>query len=191
MKNGTWLNEPTSWSLQDNGYLEMVTDQGTDFWQETLYGFKRDNGHFLGVTTADAFTAQLRIRGEYTKLYDQAGIMVRVDETRWVKAGVELSDGRAMLSSVLTNGQSDWATSPYENDHRDFWMRATVARGVLRLQVSADGKLWPLVRLAPFPVATSYLVGPMACTPQRSGLSVGFSDFSLGAPLGKELHDLS
>ena len=57
--------------------------------------------------------------------------------------------------------------------------------------VSADGKTWPLVRLAPFPIASSYQVGPMACTPERSGLKIRFSDFQITAPLGKDLHDLS
>ncbi|RZF63634.1 DUF1349 domain-containing protein [Sphingomonas populi] len=189
--DGRWLNEPKSWKVDPAGDLSIVTDTGTDFWRETHYGFTRDSGHFLGFTTGDAFTAQLRIRGQYEKLYDQAGIMVRVDERRWVKAGIELSDGRAMLSSVLTDGKSDWATGPYEHDARDFWMRATVAKGVLRLQVSADGKTWPLARLAPFPVASSYQVGPMACTPERSGLAVQFSDMRITAPLGKDLHDLS
>ncbi|MBO9708686.1 MAG: DUF1349 domain-containing protein [Caulobacter sp.] len=190
LSGGTWLNAPKTWRAADGG-IEAVTDNGTDFWRETHYGFTRDSGHFLGVRTADAFTAQLRIRGDYDKLYDQAGIMVRLDEQRWVKAGIELSDGRAMLSSVLTDGKSDWATGPYEADPKDFWMRATVAKGVLRLQVSADGKTWPLVRLAPFPVASSYLVGPMTCTPERAGLKVLFTDFRLSPPLGKDLHDLT
>jgi regulation of enolase protein 1 (concanavalin A-like superfamily) len=190
-RDGRWLNEPKRWSTDPAGDLALVTDKGTDFWRETHYGFTRDSGHFLGFPTGDAFAAQLRIRGQYEKLYDQAGIMVRVDERRWVKAGIELSDGRAMLSSVLTDGKSDWATGPYEADPRDFWMRATVAKGVLRLQVSADGKVWPLVRLAPFPVAAAYQVGPMACTPERSGLAIRFSDLRITAPLGKDLHDLS
>lgn len=190
-RDGRWLNEPRVWSVDPAGDLSMVTDKGTDFWRETHYGFTRDSGHFLGFTAPAAFTAQLRIRGQYQKLYDQAGIMVRVDERRWVKAGIELSDGRAMLSSVLTDGKSDWATGPYEHDAQDFWMRATVAKGVLRLQVSADGKTWPLVRLAPFPVAASYQVGPMACTPERDGLAVRFSDLRITPPLGKDLHDLS
>jgi regulation of enolase protein 1 (concanavalin A-like superfamily) len=189
--DGRWLNEPKSWSVDEHGELSVATDEGTDFWRSTHYGFIRDSGHFLGFTAPGAFTAQLRIRGNFEKLYDQAGIMVRVDEQRWVKAGIELSDGRAMLSSVLTSGQSDWATGPYEFDARDFWMRATVAKGVLRLQVSADGKTWPLVRLAPFPVASSYLVGPMTCTPQRSGLAIRFSDLRISEPTGKDLHDLS
>jgi regulation of enolase protein 1 (concanavalin A-like superfamily) len=190
-RDGRWLNTPKTWSVDPAGDLSLVTDKGSDFWRETHYGFTRDSGHFLGFPTGDAFTAQLRIRGQYEKLYDQAGIMVRVDERRWVKAGIELSDGRAMLSSVLTDGKSDWSTGPYEADPRDFWMRATVAKGVLRLQVSADGKSWPLVRLAPFPVAARYQVGPMSCTPERSGLTIRFSDLRITAPLGKDLHDLS
>lgn len=189
--DGRWLNEPRSWSVDAAGDLLVVTDKATDFWRETHYGFTRDSGHFLGFRAPAAFTAQLRVRGGYEKLYDQAGIMVRVDERRWVKAGIEISDGRAMLSSVLTDGASDWATGPCEHDARDFWMRVTVAEGVLRLQVSSDGEIWPLVRLAPFPLADLYQVGPMACTPEREGLKIRFSDFSITAPLGKSLHDLS
>ncbi|AMA57641.1 DUF1349 domain-containing protein [Bradyrhizobium sp. CCGE-LA001] len=188
--DGVWLNEPERWTAEGDN-LRIVTDKGTDFWRETHYGFVRDNGHFLGFPTGEAFTASLRVQGDFQALYDQAGIMVRVDAQHWVKAGIELSDGRAMLASVLTNGRSDWATAPYEHDAGDFWVRATVADGVLRLQVSADGKSWPLMRLAPFPAASSYLVGPMACTPERAGLDVVFSNFRLTPPLGKDLHDLS
>lgn len=188
--DGVWLNEPERWTAEGDS-LQIVTDKGTDFWRETHYGFDRDSGHFLGFPTGAAFTADLHIRGDFQVLYDQAGIMVRVDAQHWVKAGIELSDGRAMLASVLTRGRSDWATAPYEHDARDFWVRATVANGVLRLQVSADGKYWPLMRLAPFPTASSYLVGPMACTPERAGLEVVFSTFRLTPPLGKDLHDLS
>jgi len=141
--------------------------------------------------TGEAFTADLRVQGDFRALYDQAGIMVRIDAHHWVKAGIEFSDGRAMLASVLTNGQSDWATAPYEHNANDFWIRATVANGVLRLQVSADSKTWPLMRLAAFPKANSYLAGPMACTPEREGLKVTFSTFRLTRPPGKDLHDLS
>ncbi|WP_234684621.1 DUF1349 domain-containing protein [Bradyrhizobium monzae] len=189
-QDGVWLNEPTRWTAQGDS-LEIVTDKATDFWQKTHYGFCRDSGHFLGFRTAEAFTAELRIQCNYQELYDQAGIMVRIDAEHWIKAGIEFSDGRAMLSSVLTNGQSDWATAPYAHDAGDFRMRVTVAGGVLRLQTSVDGKSWPLVRLAPFPEAQSYRVGPMACTPERKGLPVKFTGFSLKPPLGKDLHDLS
>lgn len=189
-ETGTWLNKPRRCDVIGDA-LQVVTDKGTDFWRETFYGFTRDSGHFLGLHADNRFTAQLRIQGQYEELYDQAGIMIRVDEERWVKAGIELSDGRPMLSTVLTDGQSDWSTGPYDHNPRDFWIRATVEKGVLRLQVSADGKAWPLVRLCPFPIADRYLVGPMTCTPEREGLTVRFSDWQLSPPLGKDLHDLS
>lgn len=186
----TWLNEPAAWRLEGDE-LHVVTDRATDFWRETHYGFTRDTGHFLSVATDGDFTAQLRVRARYRELYDQAGLMVRAADDVWVKAGIELSDGATMIGSVLTVGRSDWATAAYADDPGDLWLRATVAAGVLRLQVSSDGVRWPLMRLSPFPVSPSYRVGPMCCTPERAGLDVVFSGFTHGAPTGRALHDLS
>jgi len=185
-----WLNEPAEWAMEANR-LTVTTDHGTDFWRETHYGFTRDSGHFFGREADGAFTATLRVRARYESLYDQAGIMVRLDGETWIKAGIELSDGEAWLGSVLTLGRSDWATGPFGGDASDIRLRVTLDRGILRLQASSDGSRWPLVRLCPFPVAQRYLVGPMCCTPERAGLKVMFSDFVLTAPLGKALHDLS
>lgn len=185
-----WLNEPADWSLDDEG-LTVATDARTDFWRDTHYGFTRDSGHVFGLHRSGAFTASLRIRARYEQLYDQAGLMVRVDEANWIKAGIELSDGMAFLGSVLTVGRSDWATGLFTGDPADFHLRVTVGDGVVRLQASADGKRWPLVRLAPFPKADRYFVGPMCCTPERAGLNVRFSDFEVTSPLGRDLHDLS
>ncbi|HEV7434870.1 MAG TPA: hypothetical protein VGO22_08380 [Pseudorhizobium sp.] len=36
-----------------------------------------------------------------------------------------------------------------------------------------------------------YLVRPMCCPPERSGLEVRFSEWQLGQALGHDLHDLS
>ena len=184
-----WLNEPARWSATD-ARLDVVTDDRTDFWRQTHYGFTRDTGHFFGAEVVGDFTAALRIRATYEALYDQAGLMVRVDAENWLKAGIELSDGVPMLGSVLTRDFSDWATGRFEGDAADFWLRVTVAKGVVRLQASTDGVRWPLLRLAPFPVSPRYRVGPMCCTPERAGLAVGFSDFSIGPPTSRTLHDL-
>ena len=188
--DSVWLNEPAQWGVA-GGRLRVVTDARTDFWRETHYGFTRDTGHFFGREMVGPFTAQLRVRTRFEGLYDQAGIMVRLDAARWIKAGVEWSDGAPRLASVLTVGRSDWATGPFDGDAGDFWLRVTVAAGVIRVQVSHDGRRWPLLRLAPFPEAAAYQVGPMCCTPERAGLEVGFSDFHAGPALGRELHDLS
>ena len=186
----SWLNEPAVWR-SDGGTLTVTTDRSTDFWRETHYGFTRDTGHFFGFGTAGDFTAEMRIQAQYRELYDQAGLMVRLSDEAWIKAGIELSDGKPTASSVLTLGKSDWATAAYQGDAADFRMRVTVKAGVLRLQLSSDAKLWPLMRLCPFPVAKSYRVGPMCCTPESAGLTVVFSEFHVTEPTQKDLHDLS
>ena len=185
-----WLNEPARWHVGPEG-LALTTGPATDFWRETHYGFTRHSGHVFGREVAGGFTATLRIRANYQALYDQAGIMLLLDKTRWLKAGVEMSDGQAMLASVLTIGRSDWALGSVLEDPSDFWLRATLRDGVLRLQASVDGRRWPLLRLCPFPVEGRCFVGPMACTPERGGLEVRFPHFSVTAPMERELHDLS
>jgi regulation of enolase protein 1 (concanavalin A-like superfamily) len=115
-----WLNEPREWQLHPAG-LTVTTDHGTDFWRETHYGFTRHSGHFFGRDTSRSFTATIRIRARYESLYDQAGIMVRLDDANWIKAGIELSDGQALLSSVLTVGQSDYCFAT-------IWLRVAKAR---------------------------------------------------------------
>ncbi|MBO3759424.1 DUF1349 domain-containing protein [Ciceribacter sp. L1K22] len=190
LKDGRWLNEPTKAKISD-GELFVVTDANTDFWRKTHYGFVRDNGHFYAFETEGDFTAEVRVRAHFDHLYDQAGLMVRLDGRRWVKTGIEFSDGHGLLGSVLTDEVSDWATGRYDGDPSDFRIRVTVESGVLRIQASDDGRTWPLVRLCPFPKADRYLVGPMCCTPERAGLEVRFSEWRLGPALGKDIHDLS
>ena len=187
---GSWLNPPETWSA-DGAQLRVTTDAQTDFWRKTQYGFIRDSGHFFGTETDGDFTAQLHVAAQYSALYDQAGMMVRIDDNHWIKCGVEFSDGQLLLSTVLTADTSDWAVSIAPAMPDGFWLRVTVAQGVIRVQYSLDGQRWPLLRLAPFPVAPRYLAGPMCCTPERGGLEVVFSQFAVGPALLKDLHDLT
>ncbi|GBP06388.1 Regulation of enolase protein 1 [Eumeta japonica] len=50
------------------------------------------------------------VEANFTSLYDQAGVMLLVDEKHWIKSGIEYNDGQPMIGSVLTNQFSDWAT---------------------------------------------------------------------------------
>ncbi|MEB2846736.1 DUF1349 domain-containing protein [Rhizobiales bacterium RZME27] len=182
-------HEPSTWSVC-GGALNVTTDPGTDFWRETHYGFIRDSGHFLGVSASDGFTVQIRVRGEFRNLYDQAGLMVRADDRHWVKAGVEFTDGQAYFSAVVTNEKSDWSLGQAIATS-DFFVRITLAKESIRVQTSTDGKSWPLLRLAPFPTSEACMVGPMTCSPEGGHLVVQFSEFSITPAKTTGLHDLS
>ncbi|XP_050675412.1 uncharacterized protein LOC126972597 [Leptidea sinapis] len=184
-----WLNEPKKWS-RNGETLEITTDNRTDFWQGTWYDFHFNTGHLYGVILQDDFTFEVCIEAKLTTLYDQAGLMIYLDETHWLKAGIEYNDGQPMIGSVLTNGVSDWATGLYTGDPKRFWMRLTKVGNVICVKYSVDCAKWILLRLCPFcvPEDEKFLVGPMCCTPQRQGLVVKFSNFSVTSPAKDILH---
>lgn len=186
----SWMNSPPQSRIVEDT-LYVTTAHDTDFWRITSYGFIHDNGHFFAKKVNRGFTAQVRIHADFKDLYDQAGLMVRIDEKTWIKVGAEFSDGQPMFSTVLTNGKSDWSVMPAPAYKDGFWIRVTVSDGVVRAQYSVDKKNWPMLRLAPFPDVAEYAVGPMCCTPKGQGLDVRFSEFALTQALKKDLHDLS
>lgn len=54
-----WINEPKSWTLENN-VLHVTTEEKTDFWQETWYGFHRHSGHVFGCDIKEDFSFQVR-----------------------------------------------------------------------------------------------------------------------------------
>lgn len=182
-----WLNEPPVWQA-DKGRLRVVTGPKTDFWRVTHYGFIRDNGHFYHERRAGDFTIQAKIEAQYEALYDQAGVMIRVDAANWIKAGVEYTDGLLHLSVVVTRDFSDWSVLPAKSAG-PVWLRLTKAGSAIRIQYSADGVSFPMLRLAYFPDADPTQVGLMCCSPEREGLEVEFSSFHIGEPISTPLHE--
>jgi len=185
----TWLNPPPHHAFAGST-LHVRTGKETDFWRETFYGFRRDNGHFLYRPVAGDFSAEVTVKGDYRVLYDQAGLMVRLSETHWIKAGIEYTDGLAYFSVVVTNDASDWSLVGIPANPDGVSMRLTRHAETIRVQYldAADGH-WKPVRLAYFPPSKSVDVGMMCCSPQREGFEVTFSDFSIGPPIARELHD--
>lgn len=70
-----WINEPAI-CFYENNALSVITDYHTDFWRRTWYGIERFTGHIYATDVTDDFTFQVRIRADFTTLYDQAGIMM-------------------------------------------------------------------------------------------------------------------
>lgn len=53
---------------------------------------------------------QACVESDFKELYDQAGLMIYLDEKHWIKTGIEYNDEQPMIGSVVTNEVSDWAT---------------------------------------------------------------------------------
>src|ERR1700693_2081746 len=88
-----WMNEPASYKRL-GGKMVVRSRPQTDFWRKTVYGYITDNGHFFYLEAAGDFTCQARVNGQYAALYDQGGLMVRLDAENWMKCGTEFfTDG--------------------------------------------------------------------------------------------------
>lgn len=184
----TWLNPPPHHKVGD-GKLAVRTGKDTDFWRETFYGFWRDNGHFLYRSVEGDFSAEVTVNGDFKVLYDQAGLMLRLSETHWIKAGIEYTDGLAYVSVVVTNDTSDWSLVNIAAGRDGVRIRLTRHGEAIRIQYLdvSDGH-WKPVRLAYFPISKTVDVGMMCCSPQREGFEVTFSDFAIGPAISLELH---
>jgi len=182
-----WLNEPPIWSETD-GSLSVETGNRTDFWRTTHYGFVRDDGHLYAQEVEGDFTAVIHFSGEYRELYDQAGIMLRIDERNWIKAGIEYTDGQQHLSAVVTREYSDWSVLPLPEAPPSIWLRLSRHGDAIRIEHSTDGRSYTMLRLAYLPPNRPAKIGPMCCSPERAGFRATFHHFNVGPAIGKDLH---
>jgi regulation of enolase protein 1 (concanavalin A-like superfamily) len=189
----TWLNAPPQFSVE-GPVLSATTGERTDFWRETFYGFVRDDGHFLHREVSGDFTAEVTIVADFDTLYDQCGLMVRVDERTWVKTGIEFTDGVTHVSAVVTRDRSDWSVVALPEYDGRLTLRLTRHGDAVRIQFrpgdheQGDDGGWRMLRLAYLPMPATCLVGVMCCSPERAGFVARFTDFTVGEPISRDLH---
>lgn len=176
----TWLNEPRAWRATASG-LEISVEPETDFWRSTHYGFIRDNGHFAATRLSGDFALAGYLRARLRDQYDQLGLMVRIDESHWLKCGLERLDGENQLSVVLTREYSDWSLRPLSFPVRSGWQGIKVSRRGADVEVSV---LTPTGRAIPFRVgrlgpSSEVLAGVIAAAPKGQGFTAEFTDLSL------------
>jgi uncharacterized protein len=189
MVDSFWRNEPPVWHRAGET-LTVETGRDTDFWNNTFYAFKHGNGHFLASKVTRDFSLEVTFSAAYRNLYDQAGVMLRVDDDNWLKTGTEFTDGALQFSVVVTrDDQSDWSVMELGGDpEAPVTLRLTRHAEALRVQLqNADGT-WRLVRLAFLDMPETVEAGPMCCSPTAEGLKVAFSRIAIGDAISRELH---
>ncbi len=77
------------------------------------------------------------------------GLMVYLDEKHWLKAGLEIENGKPNMSCVVTNGESDWNYIPWPAKEARLRVTVTQYPRICDCQVeyeSDDGGEWFLLR---------------------------------------------
>lgn len=178
--SGTWTTEPAHVAVADDG-MRVTAVEGSDAWRITSYGFVHDTEHAL-LTAFDQDTAmEVSFLLDFSAQFDQAGIFVKVDDSTWIKAGVERSDGEDNLGAVVTRDLSDWSLSPVPGWHgRLVTIRASRSGDALTVRARVDDEPWRLVRVAPLDPDAAVTAGPLCCSPSQAGLTVHFTAWRIG-----------
>ena len=173
-----WLNPPAAWSVESAGLVVRPAAE-TDFWQQTHYGFRADNGHYLHLEVTGDFSVTTKVRFHPAHPYDQAGLMVRVGPSCWIKTSVEYeSEGPSKLGAVVTNrGFSDWSLQDFPRAPNEVRLRIRrEAQDFLVEWASGAGESWELLRVAHLHEGASQPVqcGLYACSPKGGGFRAEF-----------------
>lgn len=179
-----WRCEPKKWYIDTTrSQLVLETDQETDFWQKTHYGFEADNGHFLYTKTDKNFRMTTKVEALPKSKYDQAGLMIRYSKNLWVKTSLEyITNSLSKLGAVVTNrGYSDWSTQYVESRDSNLYLRISRIAQNCYIDFSWDGEKWMQMRIAhlDIPDDSPILAGLYACSPQGKDQSVRFDFLSI------------
>lgn len=161
-----WFNEPARYKV--GAGLEIFTNEKTDFWQNTHYGFQRDNGHCLLTKQSGDFALMTQVEFRPQEKYDQCGLMVRGDRENWIKVSTEYEDEQhSRLGSVVANlGYSDWATQDIPSSHTQMGYRVSKNGSDFLLESSYNGQAWAQLRITHLHKSFKQLeVGVYACSP--------------------------
>lgn len=174
----SWLNPPANENYSE-GTLRVRSRGKTDFWRKTYYGYINDNGHFMSLPVSGDFLFQARVDGNYSALYDQAGLMVRLDEKHWMKCGTELVENKRWASVVFTHDFSDWSTMEDLTQRGAVYWRVVRQKDSIEARCSIDGEKYITVRQGYFPAQQKVQVGIMSCAPEGQGFDATFDQLLL------------
>lgn len=175
-----WQSEPSRWQLDPSRKcLQVWPDAESDFWQRTHYGFRSDNGHLLYLSANGDFELSTRLTMFPRNQYDQAGLMIWISPSCWIKTSIEYElEGTNQLGAVVTNsGYSDWSTQPIDRSINQIWLRMSVTGQDVIVRSSLEGEHWQQLRVAPLPERRqreAVRCGLYACSPKAAGFQVDF-----------------
>ena len=173
-----WFNEPTKWEIKNNSLTMNVTPQ-SDYWRISHYGFTVDDATFLYTMRGGEFEVKVKVTGDYTARFDQAGLMLRIDHENYIKAGIEFVDGKYNLSTVVTHHTSDWSIIALDRPVPFVWIKAVRRLDAIEVFYSFDDVTYTLMRNAWMPDNHPIMVGVMAACPDGNGFKARFDNFSI------------
>lgn len=177
-----WTRKPQNVNIK-NDMVEIITNEKTDLWQRTYYGFQNDNAPLLQTTTNEKyFSFVVKTQFESKHRFDQCGIVVYLDSENWLKASIEYENEEYQrLGSVVTNhGYSDWATTDINASIKEMWYRLSRRESDYCIECSSDGVHFKQMRICHLWEGVGEIAfGIYACSPENSSFKAIFTNMQV------------
>ncbi len=171
-----WINPPEHW-LMGGDTITAEASPGTDIWRQPGEGGIRDNAHFYHHPVEGDFTAVVTVDGSFNGLFDQAGMLARLDERTWLKCGIEFVEGKRYASAVMTREWSDWSLTPLP-DSGPVFFRLERHGPLLKVFCAAEPGGEPvMIRKGYFTETAGFSCGLMLAAPRGGGFEAVFRGY--------------
>lgn len=174
-----WFNEPLNWEIKNPTTFVMQVPGKTDYWRITHYGFTIDDAPFYYTTYGGEFEVKVKITGNYKTIYDQMGLMLRIDHKNWIKTGVEFVNGKQNVSTVVTHKTSDWSVVELDNSPKSIWIKAVRRLDAVEVFYSLNDRDYTMIRTCYFQDNFPVQVGIMGASPDGDGFEAIFENFKV------------
>lgn len=168
-----WVNAADTWSAQA-GSLTITAGPRTDWFVDPLGGAVVDNAPALLMQAAGPWMLRARVSAKHAATFDAGVLVAWAGERTWAKLCLELApDGRMMVVSVVTRGESDDCNSVVvESDAA--WLRISHMDEAFAFHWSPDGNRWHMVRYFGLGTAVDVEVGFLVQSPTGEGCTATF-----------------
>ena len=177
----------------ESGDLKLTAPPMTDIWRSPpAHDYLAAPIVYKSLKASAFRMARVRVSADWTKLYDQAGLVLVLPGTqpkKWVKAGTEMVDGTPQISVVVADRWADWSMQPQTSESLTvLFERKVKGDGGLETAlgvsvVSNDGKVMPIRKVTwMFEEDQEIWIGVYAARPDyesSDALEVNFSDLTI------------
>jgi regulation of enolase protein 1 (concanavalin A-like superfamily) len=172
MEGFEWFCPPPAFAFPTASSVRITTGDG----------FRSDSGHFLFRRIRGDFVLTAVAHFSGGALYDQCGLLARVDGDNWIKCACEYETAAfAHLGSVVTNlGYSDWAKQEIPASVHAIKYRLERRGQDFFVSAATDCENLKEIRVAHLHRAgDEILAGVYACSPQRAGFECEITDIEI------------
>ena len=173
-----WQNEPPVWQAQGKTVTAQAAT-GTGSWFRVRGGRTVHVPHFYCEAITGSFRAQVKVIYHPDSQFDEAGLLVQLDDRSWLKFSIEA--GQDVDQAKWVVARRNWLDRDYHPlpESHAYWLRVERQDTTFDLSLSSDGISYSVVHQAILTKCQKAEVGIIISSPMGSGFASRFEELEI------------